>query len=83
MAVSDVPPLPRPAEAASLRVKYFTQDDSLFLDDAYVIKGVPGRLLFHFLKAYIDEGRREFTTGESVSTARCGYRISRTTLRRA
>jgi adenylate cyclase len=46
------------------RVRYYAFDDSLFIDDAYVIKGVPGRLLFHFLKAYLDEGRREFSNRE-------------------
>lgn len=57
-------PVAPPPAAAPLRVKYFTHDDSLFLDDAYVIKGVPGRLLFHFLKAYAEEGRREFSNRE-------------------
>lgn len=47
-----------------LRVKYFTQDDSLFLDDAYLIKGVPGRLLFHFLRVFAETGRRDFTNRE-------------------
>ncbi|CAN7537736.1 GAF domain-containing protein [Phenylobacterium sp. LjRoot164] len=47
-----------------IRVKYFAHDDSLFLDDAYLIKGVPGRLLFHLLTVFADTGRRDFTNRE-------------------
>ena len=47
-----------------IRVKYFAHDDSLFLDDAYLIKGVPGRLLFHFLTVFAQTGRRDFTNRE-------------------
>ncbi len=47
-----------------IRVKYFAHDDSLFLDDAYLIKGVPGRLLFHFLRVFAQTGRRDFTNRE-------------------
>ncbi|KQW73274.1 hypothetical protein ASE17_10090 [Phenylobacterium sp. Root77] len=49
---------------ADVRVKYFVHDDSLFLDDAYLIKGVPGRLLFHFLRVFAETGRRDFTNRE-------------------
>jgi len=47
-----------------IRVRYFAHDDSLFLDDAYLIKGVPGRLLFHFLTVFAQTGRRDFTNRE-------------------
>ncbi|MBP6879125.1 MAG: GAF domain-containing protein [Phenylobacterium sp.] len=54
-----------PARAGGdIRVKYFAHDDSLFLDDAYLIKGVPGRLLFHFLTVFAQTGRRDFTNRE-------------------
>lgn len=49
---------------ASFRVRYYGFDDSVFIDDAYVIKGVPGRLLFHMLTNYVGTGRREFTNRE-------------------
>jgi len=45
-------------------VRYHGFDDSLFIDDAYLIKGVPGRLLFHFLKAYGETGRTDFSNRE-------------------
>jgi adenylate cyclase len=45
-------------------VIYHAYDDSVFIDHEYVIKGVPGRLLWHFLKIYSDEGRQDFTNRE-------------------
>jgi hypothetical protein len=38
---TDVTPSPR-AEAAPLRVRHYEHDDSVFLDDDYLIKGVAG-----------------------------------------
>lgn len=64
----DLPPerpgLQQPRSGAPFRVKLFAYDDSLFIDDAYVIKGVPGRLLFHFLRLYAESGRCDFTNRE-------------------
>jgi adenylate cyclase len=48
----------------SFRVRYFAFDDSVFIDDAYLIKGVSGRLLFHFIDQHLKTGRREFTNRE-------------------
>lgn len=48
----------------AFQVRYYTFDDSLFIDGAYLIKGVPGRLLFYFLRAYAESGRTEFTNRE-------------------
>lgn len=50
--------------AESFRVKSFGFDDSVFIDDAYLIKGVPGRLLFHLLQVFVETGRRDFTNRE-------------------
>jgi adenylate cyclase len=36
----------------------------VFIDHAYVIKGVPGRLLWRMLRAHLQEGRSEFTNRE-------------------
>lgn len=49
---------------AAFQVKYYLHDDSLFIDGDYLIKGVPGRLLMHFLAAYARNGRRDFTNRE-------------------
>lgn len=61
---SPSPPPAVPPAGQSFRVKHFAFDDSLFIDDTYVIKGVPGRLLFRFLSLYAAEGRTEFTNRE-------------------
>ena len=45
-------------------VRYHSFDDSLFIDDVYLIKGVPGRLLFHLLKLHAESGRTEFSNRE-------------------
>ncbi|MDP3747059.1 MAG: GAF domain-containing protein [Phenylobacterium sp.] len=50
--------------AGSFRVRSFSFDDSVFIDDAYLIKGVPGRLLFHLLQVFVETGRRDFTNRE-------------------
>jgi len=62
-------PTPRTAPAharpvSAFQVRYYTFDDSLFIDGAYLIKGVPGRLLLYFLRAYSEAGRTEFTNRE-------------------
>jgi GAF domain-containing protein len=58
---------PREHRAGSeqgITVRYFAFDDSIFINDAYLIKGVPGRLLFHFLQVFVETGRMEFTNRE-------------------
>lgn len=53
-----------PVAARPFRVRYYAYDDSLFIDDDYLIKGVPGRLLLHVLQAFVAEGRASFTNRE-------------------
>jgi hypothetical protein len=53
-----------PVEGNAFRFKYFAYDDSVFIDDDYLIKGVPGRLLYHFVKSFRDTGRRDFSNRE-------------------
>ncbi|WP_414475319.1 GAF domain-containing protein [Microvirga sp. M2] len=48
----------------SFRVVRYAYDDSIFIDNEYLIKGVPGRLLMHLLRIYQREGRTEFTNRE-------------------
>lgn len=47
-----------------IQIMHHPFDDSVFIDNAYVIKGVAGRLLAFMLGIYIHEGRREFTNRE-------------------
>jgi adenylate cyclase len=57
---------PRSPDATGRRilVQHYGYDDSVFIDHAYVIKGVPGRLLWRMLQTYAQEGRSEFTNRE-------------------
>jgi adenylate cyclase len=45
-------------------IKHYGSDDSVFIDDAYLVKGVPGRILCKIACAYLSEGRSEFTNKE-------------------
>ncbi len=45
-------------------VVHHSFDDSVFIDNEYVIKGVPGRLLVHLLRMHVREGRADFTNRE-------------------
>jgi hypothetical protein len=45
-------------------VKHYCEDDSVFLDNEYLIKGVAGRILWRLLQCYVDEGRVEFSNKE-------------------
>lgn len=56
-------PAKESAERA-FRVSYHPLDDSVFIDNDYLIKGVAGRLLMFMLEAYQREGRQEFTNRE-------------------
>jgi hypothetical protein len=45
-------------------VVYYQADDSVFIDDAYVVKGVPGRILWKLLREHTADGRTMFTNRE-------------------
>jgi hypothetical protein len=61
--VVPVAPPPEPS-VTPLRVRYYAADGSVFFDDEYVIKSMPGRILFKLLKERRDQGREEFTKKE-------------------
>ncbi len=42
-------------------VVYYQADDSVFVDDAYLVKGVPGRILWKLLREHDADGRTAFT----------------------
>ena len=61
------PPVPRtrePSAASGPSVVFHERDGSFFLDSDYVIKGVPGRILFAILREHEGSGRSEFTNRE-------------------
>ncbi len=45
-------------------IKHYESDNSVFIDDAYLVKGVPGRILRKIVYTYLSDGRSEFTNKE-------------------
>jgi adenylate cyclase len=45
-------------------IKHYKSDDSVFVDDAYLVKGMPGRILRKIIYSYLSSGRNEFTNKE-------------------
>jgi adenylate cyclase len=48
----------------SVLVRRFAQDDSIFFDDDYLIKGVAGAILWKLVNEFVLRGRSEFTNRE-------------------
>ncbi len=58
-------PAPPAAPAlAPLPVRHFAANDSIFLGDAYLIKGVAGAILWKLLRDHQQQGRTEFSNRE-------------------
>jgi hypothetical protein len=69
------PPEPAPTETPGgepLAMSYYQADDSVFVDGAYVVKGVPGRILWKLLREYEADGRVSFTNRELRLDERLG-----------
>ena len=52
------------ASPATVRVRYYEADDSVFVDGEYLIKGLPGRILWLVLTLRSAEGRSTFSNRE-------------------
>ena len=66
----DTPPAPTAAvrsaaaRGPALKVRHFSANDSVFLNDAYLIKGVAGAILCKLLRDHLSHGRTEFSNRE-------------------
>ncbi|WP_334189220.1 GAF domain-containing protein [Noviherbaspirillum sp.] len=58
----DVSPLP--ASGAPLVIRHFAENDSVFLGDDYLIKGVAGSIFWTLFRDFVDKKRSEFTNRE-------------------
>jgi adenylate cyclase len=54
----------QPKGERRVKIQHHASDDSIFVDDQYLIKGVPGRILFRILSVHERDGRVDFTTKE-------------------
>ena len=45
-------------------IKHYKADDSIFIDDAYLIKGVAGRIFWKLIQSFAKSGRVDFTNKE-------------------
>jgi hypothetical protein len=57
-------PSPHPSAPPRLTVTYYQADDSLFVEDEYLVKGVPARILWKILRQHAESGRTEFSNRE-------------------
>jgi adenylate cyclase len=57
------PPAPKPATVRRT-LTYYRDDDCVFLDGEYLIRNVPGRILWTLLGAWKKDGRTAFTNRE-------------------
>ncbi|HET6337223.1 MAG TPA: GAF domain-containing protein [Polyangiales bacterium] len=60
------PPLLAPSESAgpALVIKHFASNDSIFLGDDYLIKGVAGAIFRKLVRAFVNERRCDFVNRE-------------------
>ena len=63
---------PETSGGEPLAVSYYQADDSVFVDGAYVVKGVPGRILWKLLREHDADGRVSFTNRELRLDERLG-----------
>ena len=53
-----------PAQGPAVAIRHYAADDSVFLGDDYLIKGVAGAIFWKLLRDFTTSGRTEFTNRE-------------------
>ena len=53
-----------PAHGRPVRFRHHADDDSVFIDDRYVIKGLSGRILARMVGIFVNDGRTDFSNKE-------------------
>jgi hypothetical protein len=56
--------LPSVPEISARRFRFYRNDDCVFVGDDYLIRNVPGRILWKILRSYRDSGRTDFSNRE-------------------
>ena len=56
--------VPPPPARARHTLTYYREDDTIFLDDEYLVRNVPGRILWKLLAEWRRDGRTAFTNRE-------------------
>lgn len=57
-------PQTEPTTSRPRQVQFHSSDGSLFIDGEYIIRGVPGRILFRLLAEHLQSGRTQFSNKE-------------------
>lgn len=52
------------APANAIQVKHYSEDNTIFIDNEYLIKGVAGSIFWRLLRSYQDHQRSEFSNKE-------------------
>jgi putative methionine-R-sulfoxide reductase with GAF domain len=58
------PAEPQATQTTAVEVKHYQEDDSVFLDNEYLIKGVAGGILWRLVSRHQEQGRVEFSNRE-------------------
>ena len=57
-------PKPAAPAGAPVRIRHYAENDSIFVDEDYLIKGVAGAILWRLARGYVEEQRTEYSNRE-------------------